>query len=151
MKRLVASACAMFLALALGACNLEVHTKAGPAELTAAVDAAAISQGVPIAFARAIVSVESNWNPNVRGQAGEYGLTQIKCGTAKGIGFTGHCDQLRDPKTNAQWGMKYARMALDKSGGDPCLAAYYYNAGLYAKGVANGYCHKVVRKMNGAS
>lgn len=47
--------------------------------------------------------------------------------------------------------MKYARMALDKGGGDPCRAAYYYNAGLYAKGVANGYCHKVVRKMNGAS
>src|SRR6185436_209334 len=42
--------------------------------------------GVPTWFALRIAKVESNYNPRVRGRAGEYGVYQIKCGTARGLG-----------------------------------------------------------------
>ena len=40
--------------------------------------------GVPTWFALRIAKVESGYNPNTRGAAGEYGVYQMKCATAKG-------------------------------------------------------------------
>ena len=49
--------------------------------------------GVPTWFALRIAKVESGYNPNTRGAAGEYGVYQMKCATAKGIGFSGNCSR----------------------------------------------------------
>ena len=56
--------------------------------------------GVPTWFALRIAHVESNYNPNMRGSHGEYGVFQMKCATAKDIGFRGNCAALLDPRTN---------------------------------------------------
>ena len=58
--------------------------------------------GVPTWFALRIAKVESGYNPNTRGAAGEYGVYQMKCATAKGIGFSGNCSQLLNASTNIQ-------------------------------------------------
>ena len=49
------------------------------------------SYGVPTWFALRIAKVESGYNPRVRGRAGEIGVYQIKCQTARGLGFSGSC------------------------------------------------------------
>ena len=55
------------------------------------IKAMAPAQGVPTWFALRIAHVESNYNPHMRGSAGEYGVFQMKCATAKDIGFRGNC------------------------------------------------------------
>lgn len=104
------------------------------------------AHGIPAKFALAVVKVESGFKPRVRGKAGEYGLMQIKCSTARGIGFRGKCSSLLDAATNARWGMKYLGMALKRAKGDQCRAAALYNAGIHARRIPKAawkYCSMV--------
>lgn len=82
---------------------------------------------VPIDTALAVVLQESSFRPNVTGAAGEIGLMQLKCQTARGIGYKGTCDDLYDPDTNLHYGLRYLRKALNRG------SVAYYNAGIYAK------------------
>ncbi len=110
------------------------------------------ANGVPVALALAVVRVESNYNPGVRGRAGEVGLMQIKPQTARGMGFSGSTKALYDPETNLRWGMKYLAGAYQRAGGDTCGTIMRYQGGHYARRmskVAVGYCSKVKRHMAG--
>src|ERR1700754_1833006 len=49
---------------------------------------------VPVELAHAVVRVESNFNPNARGRAGEIGLMQIKPATARMMGYSGTKEEL---------------------------------------------------------
>lgn len=93
----------------------------------------ASSYGVPLSLAHAVVRHESNYQPNVRGRAGEIGLMQIKLGTARGLGYSGSAQGLYDPATNVQFGMKYLAQAQKLSGGSTCGTILKYNAGHGAK------------------
>ncbi|MHA7777446.1 lytic transglycosylase domain-containing protein [Roseibium sp. M-1] len=107
---------------------------------------AAAKHGVPVQIAKAVVQVESNFNPRARGSAGEVGLMQIKPATARGIGYRGSTTALYDPETNLEWGMKYLAGAHKKAGGDVCGTILRYNAGHFAKRmnpVSKRYCSKV--------
>lgn len=102
--------------------------------------------GVPFDLARAVIEIESNFRPNVRGQAGEIGLMQIKPATARGIGFNGTTKELFEPETNIKYGMKYLGEAYRLGGETTCGAILKYNAGHYAKHmnpVSARYCEKV--------
>ena len=99
--------------------------------------------GVPTWFALRIAHVESNYKPHVRGAAGEYGVYQLKCSTAKGIGFTGNCSELLDAKTNVKWGLKHLSIAIGKSNGNLKLAASKHNGGLYRRSLVPSYVAKV--------
>jgi len=109
---------------------------------------AAAKHGVPVKIAKAVVQVESNFNPRARGSAGEVGLMQIKPATARGIGYRGSTTALYDPETNLEWGMKYLAGAHERAGGDLCGTILRYNAGHYAKRmnpISRRYCSKVKR------
>ncbi|WP_208988946.1 lytic transglycosylase domain-containing protein [Labrenzia sp. VG12] len=109
---------------------------------------AAAKHGVPVKIAKAVVEVESNFNPRARGSAGEVGLMQIKPATARGIGYRGSTKALYDPETNLEWGMKYLAGAHQRAGGDLCGTILRYNAGHYAKRmnpISRRYCSKVKR------
>lgn len=93
----------------------------------------ASSYGVPLSLAHAVVRHESNYQPSVRGRAGEIGLMQIKLGTARGLGYTGSAQGLYDPATNVQFGMKYLALAQKLGGGSTCGTILKYNAGHGAK------------------
>ncbi|MTI45446.1 lytic transglycosylase domain-containing protein [Roseibium hamelinense] len=111
---------------------------------------AAKKHGVPLHIAKAVVEVESNFNPRARGAAGEVGLMQIKPATARGLGYRGSTKALYDPETNLEWGMKYLKGAHDRAGGDLCGTILRYNAGHYAKRmnpISRRYCQKVKRIM----
>ena len=83
------------------------------------IKAMAPAHGVPTWFALRIAHVESNYNAHLRGAAGEYGVFQMKCATAKGIGFRGNCGALLDARTNVQWGLKHLSIAIGKSRRQP--------------------------------
>lgn len=86
--------------------------------------------GVPTWFALRIAAVESGFNPRARGSQGEYGVFQIKCSTARGIGYRGGCDGLLDARTNVEFGLKHLQLAIGSSRGNLRLAASKHNGGL---------------------
>ena len=95
--------------------------------------------GVPTWFALRIAKVESGYNPNSRGAAGEYGVYQMKCATAKGIGFSGNCSELLNASTNIRVGLKHLSMAMRLSGGNLKMAASKHNGGLGRKKLVQRY------------
>jgi len=130
--------------------QIEVAALAVPASGNAAqgnvislIKAMAPSQGVPTWFALRIAHVESNYNPNMRGSHGEYGVFQMKCATAKDIGFSGNCAALLDPRTNIQWGLHHLALAIGRSDGNLRLAASKHNGGLGRRTLVASYVAKV--------
>lgn len=101
------------------------------------------SAGVPTWFALRIARVESNYNPALRGAAGEYGVFQIKCPTARGIGYGGPCSGLADARTNVRWGLKHLSLAINSSRGNLRLAASKHNGGLGRRTEVASYVAKV--------
>ena len=82
---------------------------------------------------KAVIKSESNFNatayryePHINDAS--YGLMQILCKTARGIGFKGNCEDLYDPKTNIKWGTEYLKRQLDEFDSEE-LALAAYNAG----------------------
>lgn len=101
--------------------------RGGNASMRAKVAAHARAAGVPVSVALSVVQQESGFRPHVTGGAGEIGLMQLKCQTARGIGFKGACNALYNPDTNLRYGMRYLRKALNRG------SVGYYNAGIHAK------------------
>ncbi len=109
------------------------------------VTAEARRAGVPVAIAHAVVQVESGYRPHVRGAAGEWGLGQIKCQTARGVGFSGDCRRLADPRTNLRYSMRYLRRAIDRAGAT-CQGVALYNRGVGARPRCTDYGRRVMRR-----
>jgi soluble lytic murein transglycosylase-like protein len=113
----------------------------------------AVSYGVPVSLAHAVIRVESNYKANARGRAGEVGLMQIKPATARMMGYSGSAKGLYDPETNIKFGMKYLAKARQLGGGTTCGTILKYNAGHGAKRmnpISSAYCKKVKAHLNGA-
>ena len=115
----------------------------GGGAVVAMIKSMAPAHGVPVWFALRIAEVESNYNPRARGRAGELGVFQLKCSTAKGIGYRGNCSGLLDARTNIQYGLKHLSLAMRSSGGDLKLAASKHNGGLGRKTMVYGYVAKI--------
>lgn len=142
------------LALATGLSLLVSASNAFSGEKTTSVsniqDAVVVfaeKHNVPKSFALALVKVESNYNPQVRGAHGEYGLGQIKCSTARSVGFNGKCSQLLDVSTNLEYSMRYLRVALDRANDNTCHAATLYNSGVDNKPRSSRYCKVVLASL----
>jgi soluble lytic murein transglycosylase-like protein len=116
---------------------------AGDERVAAIIREMAPSYGVPTWFALRIANVESGFNPYARGRAGEIGVYQLKCQTARGMGFEGNCSALTDARTNVRWGLKHLSLAITSSGGNLKLAASKHNAGLGRKSLVHSYIAKV--------
>lgn len=117
--------------------------------LRAMVTAAAYAAGVPGALAHAVVKVESGYRPDLRGAAGEWGLGQIKCQTARGVGFAGGCGELARPEVNLRYSMAYLRLALDK-GGRSCAGLSLYNRGIGGHPRCTAYGRRVLASASGS-
>lgn len=110
----------------------------------------ASSYGVPASLAHAVIKIESNYRPNMVGNAGEIGLMQIKPATARMMGYSGSVRGLYDPDTNIKYGMKYLAMARELAGGTTCGTILKYNAGHGAtrmNPISAAYCSKVKVQM----
>ncbi|WP_019222411.1 lytic transglycosylase domain-containing protein [Bartonella rattaustraliani] len=101
---------------------------------------------VPVNLVHAVIRIESNYKVRIKGAAGEIGLMQIKPSTARGLGFNGSVQDLYDPETNLEYGMRYLARAYKLSGGNTCGTILKYNAGHAAKkmnSISAKYCVKV--------
>jgi soluble lytic murein transglycosylase-like protein len=111
----------------------------------------ATQNAVPVELATAVVQIESNFNPRMRGSAGEIGLMQVKPATARMMGYTGSVKGLYDPDTNIRIGMKYLAMAQQLGGGPTCNTILKYNAGHAAtrmNPISQRYCGKVLALLD---
>nr|WP_307061562.1 lytic transglycosylase domain-containing protein [Ancylobacter vacuolatus] len=123
----------------------EINVSTSENKLVGIVDREARANGIPVALARAVVRIESNWKPHVTGRAGEVGLMQIKHQTARGLGYKGSRAKLYEPATNIRWGMRYLAGAYRLAGGDTCGTVMRYQGGHGAKrmsSAARSYCSK---------
>jgi soluble lytic murein transglycosylase-like protein len=115
-------------------------------ELTEIVNRRAAEAGVPAEFVRAVIRVESDWDQELTGHAGEIGLMQIKPSTAREMGYRGTDSALYDPDTNVRWGVAYLAAAYRLASGDICHTVLKYQAGHQAISMtqaATAYCGRV--------
>jgi soluble lytic murein transglycosylase-like protein len=82
-------------------------------------------QGVRPELVRAVMQVESAFNPRARSPKGALGLMQLMPATARQYGVV----NAFDPDQNVRGGVSYLRALLDRYDNDETLALAAYNAG----------------------
>lgn len=115
-------------------------------ELAVMVNRLARETQIAPELVRAVIRVESEWDQDLTGLAGEIGLMQILPATARDIGYGGSFDALYDPETNIRWGIRYLAEAFRLANGDLCQTVLKYNAGHGATKMTNAgsnYCTRV--------
>src|SRR6202011_4213740 len=101
------------------------------AEYDAMVATHANANAVPEALVHRVIVRESRYQPHLVGRGGTIGLMQIKLATARGLGYTGTAEGLRDPDTNLTYAVKYLAGAYRAANGDHVRAVHYYASGYY--------------------
>ena len=101
---------------------------ASRAELSPMIAKYAEANGVPEPLVHRVIMRESRYHPRVV-SLGNYGLMQIKHGTARAMGYTGTAAGLLDPETNLIYAVKYLAGAYRKANGDHDRAVALYARG----------------------
>jgi soluble lytic murein transglycosylase-like protein len=108
------------------------------ANLDAQIARHARANGVPIELARRVVKRESGGNARAVSK-GNYGLMQIRLGTAKAMGYRGNAQGLLDADTNMTYAMRYLSGALRAAGGNHDRAVALYARGYYPEAKKMGF------------
>jgi hypothetical protein len=98
----------------------------------------AAANAVPESLVRRVIRIESRGNPRLVSK-GNYGLMQIRLGTARALGYTGTAEGLLDPDTNMTFAVKYLAGAYRVAGCDEKRAIAYYQRGYHRK--PKSRCH----------
>jgi hypothetical protein len=95
------------------------------------VEQQASANGIPASLVHRVITRESGYNPHAV-SSGNYGLMQIRLGTARAMGYTGSASGLLDPQTNMTYAVRYLAGAYRAAGGNEgravALYAHGYNA-----------------------
>ena len=89
---------------------------------------------LPESFIRAVMRVESDFNPSVVSRAGAMGLMQLMPKTARSMGVSDPFD----PRQNIHGGARFLRVLANRFKGDLVLTVAAYNAGQGAVEKYNG-------------
>lgn len=127
MKRPLLLACLA----AMAALQFPHAASAQRADYEALVASHAGVNGVPAALVHRVIVRESRYQPRLVGRGGTIGLMQIKLATARGLGYSGDAEGLRDPNTNLTYGVKYLAGAYHAANGDHARAMHLYASGYY--------------------
>jgi soluble lytic murein transglycosylase-like protein len=123
-------------------------------DIDAAIDKAAARHNVDPNLVRALVKVESNFNPNAVSRKGAMGLMQLMPQTARQLNLKNPFD----PQENIDAGVRHLKQLLESYGGDVRLSLAAYNAGSGAvarsRGVPNfaetrNYVRRITSLYNG--
>jgi soluble lytic murein transglycosylase-like protein len=98
---------------------------------------AASGAGIPVSLVERVIKRESGGNPRAVSQ-GNYGLMQIRLGTARAMGYSGSAEGLLDAQTNMTYAVKYLAGAYRAAGGNESRAVALYASGYYAQAKAQG-------------
>ena len=98
----------------------------------------AAANGIPPSLVRRVIKIESNGNPALISK-GNYGLMQIRLGTAKAMGYEGDADGLLNPDVNMTYAVKYLAGAYRAANGSEDGAIRNYQRGYYVAAKSKGF------------
>jgi soluble lytic murein transglycosylase-like protein len=101
------------------------------------IAAQAQANGVPVSLVHRVIMRESRYNARAV-SAGNYGLMQIRLGTARAMGYRGPAEGLLDPATNLAYAVRYLAGAYRAAGANESRAAALYARGYYSKSKQRG-------------
>jgi len=99
--------------------------------------AQASANGVPESLVERVIKRESGGNPRAVTR-GNYGLMQIRLGTARAMGFSGSAAELLDPQINMTYAVRYLAGAYRAADGNESRAVALYARGYYYQAKAQG-------------
>jgi soluble lytic murein transglycosylase-like protein len=88
----------------------------------------AAANGVPASLVHRVIMRESRYNERAV-SAGNYGLMQIRLGTARAMGYRGSASGLLDPVTNLTYAVRYLAGAYRAARGNEARAISLYTSG----------------------
>jgi soluble lytic murein transglycosylase-like protein len=104
----------------------------------ALISAQAQANGVPASLIRHVIMRESRYNARAVNR-GNYGLMQIRLGTARAMGYSGLAAGLLDPTTNMTYAVRYLAGAYEAAGGNESRAVALYARGYYQEAKTQGF------------
>ena len=91
----------------------------------------ASANGVPVSLVHRVIMRESRYNPRAVSK-GNYGIMQIRLGTARAMGYSGSAAGLLDANTNMTYAVRYLAGAYRAAGGNESRAVALYARGYRA-------------------
>jgi soluble lytic murein transglycosylase-like protein len=98
----------------------------------------ASAAGVPVSLVERVIKRESGGNQRAVSR-GNYGLMQIRLGTARAMGYSGSASGLLDAQTNMTYAVRYLAGAYRAAGGNENRAVALYARGYYDVAKAQGF------------
>jgi soluble lytic murein transglycosylase-like protein len=120
----------------------------GGSRMHSLAEQAARQNGVPVSLVDRVIRRESGGNAGAV-SGGNYGLMQIRLGTARALGYRGSVAGLLDPVTNMTYAVRYLAGAYRAAGGSQSRAVALYARGYNARPVVQNTSFWSVTRTGG--